>query len=275
MHTHTRPTAVSRMIHLYHNDMSVCAQKVRLTLAELGLAWESHHLKLRGDEQLRPEYLRINPKGQVPAIIDGDVVVVESTVINEYLVDSRGADWLLPASAAGRARMRWWTRQLDDDVHLATGAMSQAIAFRHQYLATGPEMVEQILEHIPDEQRRDFKRKAFSTGMDNPDLPRAARRMNKLFADIETALDKDEWLAGDRFSLADTGITPYVARMEHLEMTMMFEERPNLRSWFARIKARPSFAEAMVKWFNPDYLVLTRAEGIKAQPRIAEMLKVD
>ena len=58
-------------------------------------------------------------------------------------------------------------------------------------------------------------------------------------------------------------------------MTMMFEERPNLRSWFARIKARPSFTEAMVKWFNPDYLVLTRAEGIKAQPRIAEMLKVD
>src|ERR1700722_7810827 len=134
------------MLHLYHNDMSVCAQKVRLTLSELGLEWENHHLKLRGDEQLRPEYLCINPKGQVPAIIDGDVIVVESTVIDEYLVDSRNAAWLLPEDAAGRARMRWWTRQLDDDVHRATGIMSQAIAFRHQYLATGPEMVEHILK---------------------------------------------------------------------------------------------------------------------------------
>ena len=82
------------MIQLYHNDMSSCAQKVRLLLEELELQWHSHHMKLRSDEQLRPEYLAINPKGQVPALVDGDFVIVESTVINEYLVDSRGADHL-------------------------------------------------------------------------------------------------------------------------------------------------------------------------------------
>ena len=129
------------MLTLYHNDMSTCAQKVRLALDEIGLEWESRHLKLRGDEQLRPEFLAINPKGQVPALVDGDLIVVESTVINECLVDSRGVDHLLPRYAAGRSTMRWWTRQIDDDVFASIGTLSQAISFRHQYLANEPEVL--------------------------------------------------------------------------------------------------------------------------------------
>lgn len=260
------------MLKLYHNDMSSCAQKVRLALDELGLEWESHHLKLRGDEQLRPEYLAINPKGQVPALVDGDLVVVESTVINEYLVDSRRADHLLAREATGRAKMRWWTRQIDDDVFHSVGTLSQAISFRHQYLATGPEMLRHILASIPEEARRERKRTAFDTGMDNPALPMAARRMNKLFADMERTLAVDEWLAGDRFTLADIGMTPFVQRMEHLKLTMLFDDRPNLNRWFAAIKVRPSFKTAMADWFNPDYLALSERTGVEAWPAIAAML---
>ena len=260
------------MIKLYHNDMSVCAQKVRLALAELDLKWASHHLKLRGDEQLRPDYLRINPQGQVPALVDGDVIVVESAVINEYLTDAYRGERLLPEDPPGRARMRWWTRQLDDDVHRATAIMSVAISFVHQYLATGPDAVAHILAMIPDEGRRDLKRRALATGLDNPDLPAAVRRMDKLLGDMEASLAHSEWLAGDRLSLADIGMTPYVQRMEHLKMTMMFGGRPYLQSWLCRIKARPSFATAMEAWFNPDYLTLTAKTGEMARPRICGML---
>ena len=260
------------MITLYHNDMSTCAQKVRLALDEIGLAWESRHLKLRGDEQLRPEYLAVNPKGQVPALVDGDLVVVESTVINEYLVDSRRADFLLPGAAAGRARMRWWTRQLDDDVFTSIGILSQAISFRHQYLANAPEMLDHILSSIPDEARRALKRQAFATGMDNPALPMAARRLDKLLADMDRALERDEWLAGDRFSLADIGLVPFVQRVEHLNQTMMFDGRPHLARWLAAVKARPSFRTAMSDWFNPDYLALSERTGADARPAIAAML---
>lgn len=261
------------MIRLYHNDMSVCAQKVRLALAELGLDWESHHLKLRGDEQLRAEYLAINPKGQVPALVDGDFIVVESTVINEYLHDAYGDGYMVPPDPQGRARMRWWTRQLDDDVHEAIGAMSQAIAFRHQYLATGADNLAHILENIPDEKRRDFKRQAFATGLDNPNLPRAVRRIDKLLADMDRTLAEDEWLAGETFSLADIGLTSYVVRVEHLAMAMMLEDRPYLRAWLERVKARPSYETAMVKWFNPDYLALSAEKGREALPLIAAMLE--
>ena len=75
------------MLELYHNDMSTCAQKVRLTLAEKGLAWEGRHLDLRAGDQQKPEYLKLNPRGVVPTIVDNGKVVRESTVIMEYLDD--------------------------------------------------------------------------------------------------------------------------------------------------------------------------------------------
>ncbi len=260
------------MLKLYHNDMSTCAQKVRLVLDELGLEWESHHLKLRGDEQLQPTYLAINPKGQVPALVDGEIVVVESTVINEYLVDAYGGGRLLARDAVGRARMRWWTRQLDDDVFSSIGTLSQAISFRHQYLANGQEKLERILSSIPDEARREMKRQAFSTGMDNPVLPMAARRIDKLFADMDATLERDEWLAGDRLTLADVGIAPFVQRIYHLNQTMMFEHRSHLGRWFDAIRKLPSFKSAMADWFNPDYLTLSERTGAEARPTIAAMI---
>ncbi len=260
------------MIKLYHNDMSVCAQKVRLALAELELDWESHHLKLRGDEQLRPDYLAINPKGQVPALVDDDFVVVESTVINEYLADTYGQGKLVPANSRARARMRWWTRQLDDDVHESIGVMSQAISFRHQYTATGADNVAHILALIPDEKRREMKRQAFSAGLDNPALPPSVRRIDKLLGDMDRSLAESDWLAGQTFSLADVGLTSYVVRVEHLAMTMMLEDRPHLQEWLARVKARPSYGDALSKWFNADYLKLSEAKGRESHSLIDSML---
>lgn len=261
------------MIELYHNDMSVCAQKVRIALEELELKWTSHHLKLRGTEQMTPEYLAINPKGQVPALVDDGFIVVESTVINEYLADAYGRGALVPEDAKGRARMRWWTRQPDEDIHSSVGLMSQAISFRHQYLATGEETLQRILEAIPDEARREGKRMAFKTGLDNPWLPIAVRRTDKLLADMDAALADAPWLAGDSFSLADIALTPYVIRLEHLAMTMMFDGRRHLASWVDRVKERPSYKRAMEDWFNPDYLTLSAATGKESFSLIDGMLQ--
>ena len=74
-------------LELYHNDMSACAQKVRLTLAEKGIQWQGHHLDLRAGDQQKADYLRLNPKGVVPTLVEDGKVVRESTVIMEYLED--------------------------------------------------------------------------------------------------------------------------------------------------------------------------------------------
>ena len=76
------------MIELYHNDMSVCAEKVRFALAEKAIPWTSHHLNLRAGDQQKPEYLKLNPNALVPTLVDNGTVIIESTVINEYLDDA-------------------------------------------------------------------------------------------------------------------------------------------------------------------------------------------
>ena len=92
------------MIELYHADMSTCAQKVRLTLAEKGLPWESHLFNLRHRDQHDPDYLKLNPNGVVPTLVDRGTVIIESTVICEYLDDAYPEVPLRPSAPAERAR---------------------------------------------------------------------------------------------------------------------------------------------------------------------------
>src|SRR3989304_8296636 len=99
------------MIDLYHNDMSVCAQKVRFAVAEKKLAWEGHHLNLRAGDQQKPEYLKLNPNAVVPTLVDNGTVIIESTVINEYLDDAYPEPRLKPMDAAGAAGTGLWPEQ--------------------------------------------------------------------------------------------------------------------------------------------------------------------
>jgi glutathione S-transferase len=169
---------------LYHNDMSSCAQKVRLMLAEKGLEWESRHLDLRAGEHQQDWYIKLNPRAVVPTLIDGDIVVPESNVINEYL-DERFPDPVLkPSEPFGRAKMRLWTKQLDEGVHDAgIAVLSFGVAFRHQYMSRG-EAGRQMLESIPDPVKRERRRDVIEKGLDSPHFKMAIERLLALYRDI-------------------------------------------------------------------------------------------
>ena len=116
------------MLELYHHNISVCAQKVRLALHEKGIDWEGHHIDLMKGEQTSPEYLAINPRGVTPTLVHDGNPVIESTIILEYLEDAFPELPLRPASALSRARMRVWAKIPDDGLHAACGAISYAAA---------------------------------------------------------------------------------------------------------------------------------------------------
>jgi len=80
------------VIELYHTNMSVCSQKVRFALAEKKLRWEDHHINLQAGEQLRPEYLKLNPNAVVPTLVDNGTVIIESLC-------SSPVDWRLHTRA--------------------------------------------------------------------------------------------------------------------------------------------------------------------------------
>ena len=102
------------MLTLYHNDMSVCAAKARTALAEKKLDWNGVHLDLRAGDAQKPEYLKLNPNAVVPTLVDNGRVIIELTVICEFIDDQWPDRPLKPTDAFGRAQMRLWTKQLDD-----------------------------------------------------------------------------------------------------------------------------------------------------------------
>ncbi len=259
------------MLALYHNDMSSCAQKVRLCLAEKGLEWESRHLNLRAGEHQQDWYIKLNPRAVVPTLIDGDIAVPESNVINEYLDERFPDPPLKPADPFGRARMRLWTKQLDEGVHDAgIAVISFALAFRHQYLSKG-DAGKEMLESIPDPIKRERRRDVIEKGLDSQFFRIAISRMLELYDDMEARLAQHRWLAGDEYSIADAAFTPYVVRIDHLDIMGLMDGHPRVVDWYRRIQARPSYADAIVRWENADYLTLMRRQGRENWPKIKEI----
>src|SRR3954465_10252963 len=107
------------MLELWHEWNSVHSFKVRVVLSEKGLAWADRNLELLNFEHLRPEYLRLNPNGVVPTLVHDGRVVLESSIICEYLEDAFPAPALLPSDPYGRARARVWLKHFDEVVHPA------------------------------------------------------------------------------------------------------------------------------------------------------------
>jgi glutathione S-transferase len=261
------------MLALYHNDMSLCAQKVRMCLAEKGLAWESRHLALRSGEHQQPWYLKLNRRAVVPTLVDGDRVIPESNVILEYLDEAYPEPALMPAEPYARATVRLWTKQLDEDVHDASAAvMSFGIAFRQQYLDRG-EAGKTMLEEIPNLFKRERRRDVIEKGTGSQHFVIAVRRMVLLLDEMEEALASHAWLAGDQYTLADVAFAPYLARLEHLNVAGLFDARAHVADWYRRCKSRPSFHEAIVKWENPDYLKLMQARGSDAWPQVQQIAR--
>ncbi|MCC6473447.1 MAG: glutathione S-transferase family protein [Burkholderiales bacterium] len=257
------------MLELYHNDMSTCAQKVRVTLEEKALAWHSHHLDLRAGDQQQPEYLALNPRGVVPTLVDRGRAVRESNVIMEYLEDEYPDRPLRPRDSYRRAQMRLWTKRLDEGHHdIATATLSMGIAFRHQYLARGPEACAALIERIPDPLRRERRRDVIANGVEAKEFRSAVVMWMRLLDDMEDALAPGAWLADAGYSLADAAYTPYLTRLDHLNLLGWLDRRPRLARWYERVRERPSYAAAFTKWENAEYIALMRDKGAEAWPRL-------
>ncbi|TMJ34278.1 MAG: glutathione S-transferase family protein [Alphaproteobacteria bacterium] len=261
------------MLALYHNDMSLCAQKVRLCLAEKQLDWEDRHIVLRSGEHQKPWYLKLNRRAVVPTLIHDDKVIPESNVILEYLEETFPDPPLAPGDPYGRAQMRLWTKQLDEDIHDASAAViSFAIAFRHQYLDKG-EVGKQMLKQVPNILKRERRADVIAKGPESPHFVIAIERMLQLLDEMEESLSEHEWLAGPTYTLADVAFAPYLARLEHLNILDIVGSRRSVSRWYQRCKSRPSFALAISKWENPDYLNLMQRRGTEHWPKVQAIIQ--
>jgi glutathione S-transferase len=266
------------VIELYHHGSSVCAAKVRFVLAEKGLEWKGHYIDILTGDQFSQEYMKLNPKAVVPTLVHDGVVIPESTVICEYLDEVFPDPPLRPASPVGQARMRLWTKAVDEDVHPACAEITFASCHRHIVERLGPAGVKKFLESTPPQsvtpQWHHRKQQIVMQGFDAPDVARPFLLYDRYLQKMEDSLQDRKWLAGSSFSLADVGMAPYVNRLDMLGMLDRWTgKRPRLADWFDRIKARPSFESSFLTWCPPDLTRDLKTFGTQSWPSVQRVLK--
>ena len=267
-------------IDLYHHGSSVCAAKVRFYLGEKGLPWEGHYIDILAGEQFDPEYMKLNPKAVVPTLVHDGVVIRESTNICEYLDDVFPENRIRPDDPVMRAEVRYWTKAVDEELHPACGALTFMASHRHTIQRLGPEGLRDFLDSTPPfsvsahwhEQKKVYVREGFDAPGGRDKIILYDRYLRKM----EEALRQTAWLASDEFSFADIAITPYVARLDMLSMQGMWEggRLPLVERWLARIKERPTFEPAFLRWMPAQLTEDLKTNGTRSWPEVAEILGI-
>ncbi|NCY26673.1 MAG: hypothetical protein EBX37_18140, partial [Alphaproteobacteria bacterium] len=144
-------------MELWHDWDSVCSFKVRMVLAEKGLAWESRHVDLFAFANLSAGFLALNPAGVVPVLRHAGLVLPESSVINEYLDEVFPSPSLVPQAAGERAAMRVWVK-LQDEVlyHAQRPATFQLMIKKRLAALSGDEIARLVAAHPQPERARHF-----------------------------------------------------------------------------------------------------------------------
>ena len=195
------------MIRLYdYPDCPFC-QKVRVVLAEKDLEFERVHVDLRKGEQKTPEFLKLNPYGKVPVLIDEDVVVYDSTMINEYLDEEYPNPTLMPEDSAGRARVRQLEDFADNSFTPPAGLILTEL-------------------HKPEPER------------DAEKLRRYQAEVSRVLGRLEGGLEGKEFLVGT-FSLADIAFVPRALILAQLGVELD-PRLHNVTAWIARLRELPS-----------------------------------
>lgn len=197
------------MITLYHFERSGNAREVRLVLHEKGLEFDEVIIDVRKGENRTPEFLALNPFGTVPVLVDDDLVLYESRVINEYLEERYPHPPLMPSEPAARAEVRKWA-------HWGSVNMSKHLA---------PVLLEMLLKPEP--------------AWDRAMIDGNKEALLGVVRTIDGRLEGRDFLCGD-YSLADVALTPHLAAAGRIQFRAP-AELERFHAWMSRLRARPNF----------------------------------
>ena len=260
------------MVELYHFGMAICAQKVRLALDEKGVAWESRIVEGSAGGLRSAEYLRLNPNGVVPTLVCGDNILTESRIISEYIEEAFAGPALMPGDLARRHTARLWAKQIDDSLHLHVYILSFIVSMRDRYLAMPQEQWATGLPGLRDVVKRACTIDLLKEGFRSRYVGFAIDRFRRLVNEMDAQVTRSPWLAGPDYSLADADYTAYVGRLEELGLDWLWEDRPALADWWARVRARPSYRTAILDWVGDGEAVLKAQAAGRAAPHLREAL---
>jgi glutathione S-transferase len=227
---------------LYNAPQSTCSQRVRFVLNAKGLAFEENKLDLLAGDQLKPDYLALNPNGVVPTLVHDGEVVIDSTVIIEYLDEvALEAESFTPREALERARMRSLMRFIDEVPAPAVRVPTYNLAFLPRFAKMSEEEFLAFAESKP--LRKEFMLAMGRTGFPEKEMNASLERMRRTYERMDAAIAESggPFLQGRRPTLADVSVMPALVRMDDLGLSGLWADRPAIGRWYAAIRAHPAF----------------------------------
>jgi glutathione S-transferase len=228
---------------LFNAPQSTCSQRVRFVLQAKGLAFEERKLDLFAGDQLKPDYLEINPNGVVPSLIHDGQVVIDSSVIMEYLDEVFPApERLVPEDPVERANMRALMRFIDEVPAAAIRVPSYNLAFLPSFQAMSEEEFGALAESKP--LRKEFLLKMGRTGFSAAEMKSSMDRLARAIRRMDDAIRQSggPFMLG-RLTLADIAIMPVIVRLEDINLTAMWDQHPAVGTWLKAIQAHPAYAK--------------------------------
>lgn len=234
------------MLEMLGGPTSTCCCKVHLTALEKGAEIAETLVDVHAHDNLSADYIALNRDGLVPTLRHEGMVFVESSVIMRYL-DRRFPDPpLTPDDPVAAMRMDLLMKDLDEKYHSAIAFVSFSESSRDLdgNLTEGARKRLESFDLIPEPKRRAQRRQSVLQGLLSDDGRCACGFLETMVKDIDAALALGPFLAGERYSLADAALTPYIHRLWVLGCEALWtEDRPRVGDWYDRIKARASFEE--------------------------------
>ena len=191
------------MITLYGTPVSGNAYKVRLLLHLLGLEFEETVINLGAGDHRTETFLALNPRGQVPTLVDGEVTVWDSQAILTYLARRYGEAWL-PTEPVAMAEVMQWLAVAENELLFGLARARAVRTFG-----------------------RDF------------DLASCQAYGHAGLKVLEQRLVAHEWLAAGRPTIADIACMPYAALSWMGDIPL--DDYPSVHAWIDRIRALPGF----------------------------------
>lgn len=190
-------------------------RKVSIALEELGLPYQVQPVNITRNEQLRPEFLTLNPNHKIPVLVDPHgpdgqpITLIESGAILIYLAEKTGQ--LLPSEPRARLEALQW-------LMFQMGGVGPMLGQAHHFLRFAPEVLPYAID-------------------------RYSKEANRIYGVLETRLTGRQWLAGDDLSIADIATYPWIAR--HDWQGIDLKKFPTLKNWYDRLGARPAVQRGM------------------------------
>ncbi|MDG2333969.1 MAG: glutathione S-transferase family protein [Myxococcota bacterium] len=254
-----------REVVLYHFGPSACSQKVRLALHEKSVAWTERLINLVAEENLAPDYMRINPRGVVPTLVDGPNTVFDSRTIMLYIDRNFPGPTLVPDGLEDRQVFdEWMARQDEFPIRTLTygnapGPMGRVMRGK---VAKRVGLIERLQHENPDLADAYAVKRADTEGwLEAQSNAQTVKDVNaqieRQLEALETRLAEARWIAGDEYSLVDAAWTVMLGRLAFVGLggLLASPSRPRVTDYYARVRGRPSFAAQVTRYQRKPYVL--------------------